>query len=61
MTTNADHFAAAAELQKLFGSDANLRAAMRADKALDEGDTDGFHFWKNVEGALRPRAHEQQN
>jgi hypothetical protein len=45
----------------LFGADAGFQAALRADKALDEGDTEGFHYWKKVEAALRPRATETEN
>jgi hypothetical protein len=55
MVPNADHFAAAASLQDLYGDDASIRAAMRSDAALDEGDIEGARFWQAVEKALRPR------
>jgi hypothetical protein len=55
------HWRAADEMIRLFGPDAGLRAALRADKALEEGDTEGFRFWQKVEAALRPRAAETQN
>lgn len=56
-----DHWRSADEMINLFGAEAGFRAALRADKALDEGDTEGFHYWKKVEAALRPRAIETEN
>jgi len=49
------------ELIELFGTDVSLRAAVRADAALDEADSEGFNFWKAVETALRPRKSEPVN
>jgi hypothetical protein len=50
-----DAWKAADEMIDLFGADASLRAALRADAALDEGESRSFNFWKAVEAALRPR------
>ena len=35
-------------MPKLYGADAAIHAAMRADKLLDQGDTEGFGVWKRV-------------
>ena len=53
MMPNADHYAAAASLQDLYGPDADIRAAMRCDAALDEGDIEGERFWGSVWKLLR--------
>jgi len=36
----------------MFGEDAQLRAAMRADALLDEGDMEGCSSWKQIAGAI---------
>lgn len=61
LNKTADHFAAALEMQRLFGEEAGVRSALRADAALEEGDTDGFAFWQRVESVLRPRTSETRN
>lgn len=58
MSDPADHFTAAASLLDLFGLDAAIRAAMRSDAALDEGDVEGARFWASVEKLLRGRPSE---
>jgi hypothetical protein len=37
---------------EMFGADASLKAAMRADALLEEGDTDGFFAWKRITRAI---------
>jgi hypothetical protein len=44
------------ELEGQFGTNAHKFAAKRAERALEEGDTERAQFWKWVEAALRPRA-----
>jgi len=39
-------------MQKLYGADAAIHAAMRADKLMDQGDIEGFGMWKRVVAAL---------
>jgi hypothetical protein len=43
---------AANELIEMFGDDAGVRAAMRADASLDVGDTEDYRFWKPVTVAI---------
>ncbi len=33
---------------EMFGEDATLRAAMRADALLEQGDAEGFFVWKRI-------------
>jgi hypothetical protein len=47
---------AANEMLEMFGDDAGVRAAMRADAALDFGDTDDYRFWKRVTVAINDLA-----
>jgi hypothetical protein len=44
-------------MMELYGVDASLRAAMRADTLLEQGDTDGFFVWKKIAGAIDDLAH----
>lgn len=37
---------------KMYGEEADLIAAQRADALLDLGDTDGFHVWQRVTAAI---------
>jgi hypothetical protein len=39
-------------MQKLYGADAAIHAAMRADKLMDQGDVGGFEVWKRVVVAI---------
>jgi len=39
---------AAEQMPKLYGADAAIHAAMRTDKLMDQGDTEGFGVWKRV-------------
>jgi hypothetical protein len=43
---------AAEQMRKLYGDDAAIHAAMRADKLMDQGDVEGFDMWKRVVAAL---------
>ena len=47
-----DIWRAANEIMKLYGEDAVLRACMRADALLDQGDTKGFFVWKRIARAI---------
>ena len=47
-----DIWRAAEQMRKLFGADAAIHAAMRADKLMDQGDVEGFDMWKRVATAL---------
>ena len=48
----ADNWRAANEMIRMFGDDAQVRAAMRADSLLDEGDAEGFSVWKQITRAI---------
>lgn len=39
-------------MMKLYGGDAVLHAAMRADGFLEQGDTEGFFVWKRIARAI---------
>jgi hypothetical protein len=47
-----DIWRAAEQMRKLYGADAAIHAAMRADKLMDQGDIEGFEMWKRVVAAL---------
>lgn len=47
-----DVWRAANEMIKFFGADAQFKAALRADKLLDLGDSEGFNAWKRVATAI---------
>jgi hypothetical protein len=47
-----DIWRAAEQMRKLYGADAAIHAAMRADKLMDQGDIEGFDMWKRVVDAL---------
>jgi len=47
-----DIWRAANEMIKLYGADAQFKAALRADKLLDLGDSEGFSVWKRVATAI---------
>jgi hypothetical protein len=47
-----DIWRAAEQMRKLYGDDAAIHAAMRADKLMDQGDIEGFDMWKRVVAAL---------
>jgi hypothetical protein len=50
---------------EMFGEDATIKAAMRADALLEEGDREGFVIWKRIAKAIddlnrQSRAPEEQ-
>lgn len=47
-----DVWRAAHQVVELYGADATLRAAMRADSLLEQGDTEGFLVWKRIARAI---------
>jgi len=47
-----DIWRAAEQMLKLYGADAAIHAAMRADKLMDQGDVEGFDMWKRVVDAV---------
>jgi hypothetical protein len=60
-----DIWRAANLMIEMFAEDATLKAAMRADALLAEGDTEGFVIWKRIAKAIhdlhrQSRAPEEQ-
>ena len=49
---STDIWRAANMMLELYGADAGLRAAMRADALLEQGDTEGFFVWKRIVRAI---------
>lgn len=47
-----DIWRAAEQMRKLYGADAAIHSAMRADKLMDQGDVEGFKMWKRVVDAI---------
>jgi hypothetical protein len=47
-----DIWRAAEQMRKLYGADAAIHSAMRADKLMDQGDIEGFDMWKRVAAAI---------
>jgi len=43
-----DIWRAAEQMRKLYGADAAIHSAMRADKLMDQGDVEGFEMWNRV-------------
>ena len=62
-----DIWRTAHQLMKMYGEEAGLVAARRADALLDLGDADGFHVWQRVTAAIgelgreKPSASEPMN
>lgn len=50
---------AAQQLLKMYGNGAKVVAALRADKALTEGDTAAFEDWKRITGAAQMMAYSK--
>lgn len=40
-------------MRKLYGADAAIHSAMRADTLVDQGDIDGFDMWMRVAAAIK--------
>ena len=47
-----DIWRAANMMIELYGGDATVRAAMRADALLEQGDMEGFFTWKRIARAI---------
>lgn len=47
-----DIWRAADMMIRLYGVDATINAAMRADALLDQGDAEGFFVWKRIARAI---------
>jgi hypothetical protein len=47
-----DIWRAANMMIDLYGADAIINAAMRADALLEQGDTEGFFVWKRIARAI---------
>ena len=61
-----DIWRAADMMMRLYGVDATVKAALRADAFLDQGDTEGFFVWKRIARAIddlgrRANANETRN
>jgi len=53
MDFDRDIWITANSLIKLYGDDAEIRAAMRHDELLDQGDVDGVLVWGRIVKAVR--------
>lgn len=49
---STDIWRAAHMMVELYGDEATIKAAMRADALLGEGDTEGFFLWKRIARAI---------
>jgi len=47
-----DIWRAANTIIELYGAEATLKAALRADALLDQGDAEGFFAWKRIARAI---------
>ena len=62
-----DIWRAAEQMRTLYGEDAGVEAAVRADKALHQGDIVGCNVWKRIVDAIgelerkEPKAGEAVN
>lgn len=59
MVADIDIWRSAEQMRKLYGEDASTHATMRADKALDQGDTEGFAVWKRITKAAEELARQK--
>lgn len=50
---SVDIWRAAQQLIKMYGDGAELAAAQRADKAIDQGDPEGETVWKRILRAVQ--------
>ena len=48
-----DTWITANEMIKLYGTEAAIRAAMRADTLADQDDADGYLVWRRITTAIR--------
>ena len=54
-----DVWRSAHHMMKRYGDDAAVRAAMRADKLLAAGDTEGFQVWQRIVAAINELGREK--
>jgi hypothetical protein len=54
-----DIWRAANLMIEMFGEDAALKAALRADALLEQGNTEGFFAWKRITRAIDDVARER--
>lgn len=59
VVADIDIWRSAQQMRKLYGEDASTHAAMRADKALAEGDMEGFAVWKRITKAAEELARQK--
>ena len=52
-----DIWRAAEQMRKLYGADAAIHSAMRADNLMDQGDIEGFAMWKRVVALINELDH----
>ena len=52
MVLNLDIWRAAEHMRKLYGADAAIHAALRADRFMDQGDASGFEAWRRIAAAV---------
>lgn len=57
--SDLDIWRSAQKMRDLYGEDASTHAAMRADKALEQGDTEGFAVWKRITKAAEELARQK--
>jgi hypothetical protein len=55
-----DIWRAAHLMIEMFGEGAALKAAMRADALLEQGDTEGFFAWNRITRAIHDLAREKR-
>ena len=60
MISDLDAYRAAALLMKQHGDDAEIRAAERADKLLEEGDVEGAKVWRLILAGIRELRRQMQ-
>jgi len=52
VTEKLDIWPTAQKMREMFGADAAIRSAMRADALMDQGDAEGFEMWRRVTAAI---------
>lgn len=51
--SDVDIYRAAKIMVDIYGDDASIRAALRCDHFLDEGDVEGSKVWKRIVDAIK--------
>ena len=60
MISDLDSYRAAALLMKQHGDEAEIHAAERADKLLEEGDVEGARVWRLVLAGIKELRRQMQ-